>query len=82
MANRDVEIAWRSADQLGEGPVWDNRRRLLYRVDPVAGTVLSLDPGAGTERRYEIGCPSAASRCATTATVCCWACRTGSGAST
>ena len=57
MANRDVEIAWRSADQLGEGPVWDNRRRLLYRVDPVAGTVLSLDPGAGTERRYEIGCP-------------------------
>ncbi len=57
MASRDVEMAWRSADQLGEGPVWDDRERLLYRVDPVAGVVLSLDPGAGTERRYEIGCP-------------------------
>lgn len=52
-----AEIAWRSADQLGEGPVWDDRRRLLYRVDPVAGAVLSLDLDAGTERRYEIGCP-------------------------
>ena len=36
MRNQDVEVAWPSADQLGEGPVWDDRRRLLYRVDPVA----------------------------------------------
>lgn len=57
MANHNAEVAWRSADQLGEGPVWDDRRHLLYRVDPVAGAVFSLDPGAGTERRYEIGCP-------------------------
>lgn len=57
MANRDAEVAWRSADQLGEGPVWDDRRRLLYRVNPVARAVFSLDPGAGTERRYDIGCP-------------------------
>jgi sugar lactone lactonase YvrE len=57
VANHDAEVTWRSADQLGEGPVWDDRRRLLYRVDPVAGAVFSLDPGPGTERRYEIGCP-------------------------
>ncbi len=57
VANLDVEMAWRSADLLGEGPVWDDRRRLLYRVDLVAGAVLSLDLDAGTERRYEIGCP-------------------------
>jgi sugar lactone lactonase YvrE len=57
VANRDIEMAWPSADQLGEGPVWDDRRRLLYRVDLVAGAVLSLDLDAGTERRYEAGCP-------------------------
>src|SRR6266853_2730632 len=53
----EAELAWRGADQLGEGPVWDDRRRLLYRVDPVAGAFLSLDLDAGTERRYEIGRP-------------------------
>jgi sugar lactone lactonase YvrE len=57
VANLDVEMAWRSADLLGEGPIWDDRRRLLYRVDLVAGAVLSLNLDAGTERRYEIGCP-------------------------
>jgi hypothetical protein len=45
VASHDAEVTWRSADQLGEGPVWDDRRRLLYRVDPVAGAVFSLDPG-------------------------------------
>jgi sugar lactone lactonase YvrE len=56
-ADHDVEMAWPSADQLDEGPVWDDRRQLLYRVDLAAGAVLSLDLDAGTERRYEIGCP-------------------------
>jgi len=68
VAEHDAEMAWPSADQLGEGPVWDDKQRLLYRVDLAAGAVLSLDLGTGTERRYEIGCPSAASRCVTTAT--------------
>jgi sugar lactone lactonase YvrE len=53
----EAELAWRGADLLGEGPVWDDRQRLLYRVDTVAGAVLSLDLDAGTERRYEIGRP-------------------------
>src|SRR5258705_2123862 len=57
VADHDVEMAWPSADQLGEGPVWDDKRRLLYRVDVAAGAVLSLDLDTGTERLYEIGCP-------------------------
>ena len=57
MVSGRAEVAWRSADQLGEGPVWDDRRQLLYRVDPVAGAVLSLDLSMGAERRYETGCP-------------------------
>ena len=48
VADHDAEMAWPSADQLGEGPVWDDKRRLLYRVDLAAGAVLSLDLDAGT----------------------------------
>jgi sugar lactone lactonase YvrE len=54
---RSAEVAWRSADQLGEGPVWDDWGRLLYRVDVVAGAVLCLDLDSGSERRYATGSP-------------------------
>ncbi|WP_409329677.1 SMP-30/gluconolactonase/LRE family protein [Trujillonella humicola] len=42
-------------DLLGECPVWDDRTGLLHRVDALAGTVISLDPGTGAERRVELG---------------------------
>ena len=81
MMSGRAEVAWRSADQLGEGPVWDDRRRLLYRVDPVAGAVLSLDPSMGTERRYQTGCPVGCVALRTTTPGCCSAWRAGSGTS-
>jgi sugar lactone lactonase YvrE len=57
MRKHGVEVAWPGADQLGEGPVWDDRRRLLYRVDPLAGAVLAVDVDAGAERHYATGRP-------------------------
>jgi sugar lactone lactonase YvrE len=57
VSNPGAEVAWPGADELGEGPVWDDRRRLLYRVDPLAGDVLAVDFEAGTERRYATGRP-------------------------
>jgi hypothetical protein len=30
VAEHDAEMAWPSADQLGEGPVWDDKRPVDY----------------------------------------------------
>jgi sugar lactone lactonase YvrE len=57
VSNPGAEVAWPGADELGEGPVWDDRRRLLYRVDSLPGDVLAVDFEAGTERRYATGRP-------------------------
>jgi sugar lactone lactonase YvrE len=50
-----AEVLVADGDQLGECPVWDERAGLLYRVDALAGVVLALDPGTGSERRIELG---------------------------
>lgn len=42
-------------DQLGEGPVWDDRHGVLYRVDAVKGAVLALHVASGAERRFDVG---------------------------
>jgi sugar lactone lactonase YvrE len=55
MPDRTVEVVLRSADQLGECPVWDEREHAFYRVDAVAGAVLRLDVDTGAERRYDLG---------------------------
>jgi sugar lactone lactonase YvrE len=43
-------------DELGECPVWDERRGVLYRVDAVEGAVLALEVATGREQRFELGC--------------------------
>jgi sugar lactone lactonase YvrE len=50
-----AQVAFRSSDELGECPVWDDRDQLLYRVDVIAGAVLCRDVRTGGERRYELG---------------------------
>ena len=40
---------------LGEGPVWDTERRILWWVDILGGIVHSFDPGTGRDESIEIG---------------------------
>jgi sugar lactone lactonase YvrE len=55
MPDPTAEVVFRSADSLGECPVWDEREQRLYRIDALDGAVLSLDFKGGVENRYELG---------------------------
>jgi len=42
-----VELVAKSADQLGECPIWDERLQLLYWVDSRGPAVKRIEPGSG-----------------------------------
>jgi sugar lactone lactonase YvrE len=50
-----AEVLVAAGDQLGECPVWDERTGLLYRIDALAGAVLTHDVATGAEHRVEMG---------------------------
>jgi sugar lactone lactonase YvrE len=47
-----VRVALRAGDQLGEGPVWDDRTRELLRVDITAGLAHAWDPASHRVRTH------------------------------
>jgi sugar lactone lactonase YvrE len=51
----DAEVAVPAQCQLGEGPVWDPDRGLLWWVDILAGHVHSIDPSTGARTRFDVG---------------------------
>jgi sugar lactone lactonase YvrE len=51
----EAEVAVPAQCQLGEGPVWDVSRGLLWWVDILAGHVYAVDPVSGTGDRFEAG---------------------------
>ena len=53
----DAEVAVPAQCQLGEGPVWDTDRGLLWWVDILAGHVHAIDPGTGARTWFEAGDP-------------------------
>ena len=48
-----VEVALDIRAELGEGPIWDDRRQRLLFVDIMRGHVHEFDPAAGTDRLVE-----------------------------
>ena len=52
-----AELAFEAHCELGEGPVWDDRRQLLLWVDILAGNVHSLDVAAGAHSSFPAGMP-------------------------
>jgi sugar lactone lactonase YvrE len=53
----EPEVAVPAQCQLGEGPVWDPDRGLLWWVDILAGHVHAVDPATGARTRFDAGDP-------------------------
>jgi sugar lactone lactonase YvrE len=53
----EPEVAIPAQCQLGEGPVWDPGRGLLWWVDILAGHVHAIDPATGTRTWFGVGDP-------------------------
>ena len=53
----DAEVAVPAQCQLGEGPVWDPDRALLWWVDILPGHVHAIDPATGARTWFEAGDP-------------------------
>jgi sugar lactone lactonase YvrE len=53
----DAEVAVPAQCQLGEGPVWDVSRGLLWWVDILAGHVHAVDPATGARTWFDAGDP-------------------------
>jgi len=51
----EAEVAVPAQCQLGEGPVWDADRGLLWWVDILAGHVHSIDPSTGARTWFDAG---------------------------
>jgi sugar lactone lactonase YvrE len=51
----EAEVAVSAQCQLGEGPVWDPDRGLLWWVDILAGSVHAIDPSTGARTRFGAG---------------------------
>ena len=51
----EAEVAVSAQCQLGEGPVWDLDRGLLWWVDLLAGSVHAIDPSTGARTRFDAG---------------------------
>jgi sugar lactone lactonase YvrE len=51
----EAEVAVPAQCQLGEGPVWDPDRGLLWWVDILAGHVHSINPSTGARTRFDAG---------------------------
>jgi len=53
----DAEVALDVRAELGEGPIWDDRRRRLLFVDIMRGRVHEFDPASGADRVVDAGRP-------------------------
>jgi sugar lactone lactonase YvrE len=53
----DVELVLDARAELGESPVWDDRRQRLLFVDIARGEVHEFDPATGHDRVFEVGQP-------------------------
>lgn len=51
----EADVAVPAQCQLGEGPVWDPGRGLLWWVDILAGHVHTVDPATGARTRFDTG---------------------------
>jgi sugar lactone lactonase YvrE len=53
----EYELVLNAHPELGEGPVWDADRGVLWWVDILGGAVHRFDPAAGSDRAFDLGQP-------------------------
>jgi sugar lactone lactonase YvrE len=53
----ECELVLDARAELGEGPIWDDRRQRLVFVDIARGHVHEFDPASGRDRVLEVGQP-------------------------
>jgi sugar lactone lactonase YvrE len=53
----DVELVLDARADLGESPIWDDRRQRLLFVDIMRGNVHAFDPATGADRVVHVGRP-------------------------
>jgi len=53
--NSKAELVLDSQALLGEGPIWDDRRQLLFWVDILAGKLHAFDPARNENQAFDIG---------------------------
>ena len=50
-----LEVALAHRAVLGEGPVWDNRRNVLFWIDSLANKAFIFNPKTGENKAYDVG---------------------------
>jgi len=53
--SQSVELALDAKADLGEGPIWDAKRQVLYWVDVLRGELHIYDPASGQDRAIDVG---------------------------
>jgi sugar lactone lactonase YvrE len=53
----ECELVLDAKAELGEGPIWDDRRQRLVFVDVMRGHIHEFDPATGKDRTVEVGRP-------------------------
>ena len=52
----EAELVVKHRAELGEGPIWDPSRGVLFWLDIINGQVHVYDPGANTDRTIQLAC--------------------------
>ena len=53
--SKTADLVLDSRAKLGEGPIWDDQRQLLYWVDILGNSLHAFDPSSGENQSYDIG---------------------------
>ena len=53
----ELELVLDAKAELGEGPIWDDRRQCLLFLDIMRGEIHEFDPETGRDRVVQVGRP-------------------------
>ncbi|NJN82849.1 MAG: SMP-30/gluconolactonase/LRE family protein [Caldilineaceae bacterium] len=51
----ELEVLVEARALVGEGPIWDDEKQVLYWVDILSSKLYVYDPASGENRGYDLG---------------------------